>query len=160
MRKYKYTRITIFNVMHWIGLAGGLVLGGMYFGTSGAIIGGLVGFVLGYFVSLTLEDLADRAFFKEIDQSSNSKLWEIVGENEWNLRQSIALLSLGARGEDVQPVLPRIISMLESDSTLTRRYGWDALRLVYNEETNAIGDYNPRESVEECRRKVARLRAM
>lgn len=102
--------------------------------------------------------LVHKALFKELERSSTSKLWEIAGEDEWNFRNSLALLNLSVRGEDVKPVLPRIISMLESDSTLTRRFGWDALRLVYNDETNAIGDYDPLESLEECRRKIAVLK--
>jgi len=49
--------------------------------------------------------------------------------------------------------------MLESDDELTRVYGWDALRLVFNKETQIVGEYNPRASSEDCRSKVATLKA-
>jgi len=50
------------------------------------------------------------------------------------------------------------VKMLESDSELTRIYGWDALRLVFDEESKVIQDYSPYGSTEECRRQTALLR--
>ena len=55
--------------------------------------------------------------------------------------------------------LPRIMNMLESDSEQTRRYGWDALRIVFTEEYQVSADYDPRGSTEGCRRKIPTLRA-
>jgi hypothetical protein len=69
----------------------------------------------------------------------------------------MALLQLAARGHDVTPEFPRILAMLESDSVLTRRYGFDALRLVYTELFNKVPDYNPREPTQACRQKIAAL---
>lgn len=73
--------------------------------------------------------------------------------------ESTALLNLSARAEDVRCELPRILAMLESDDVLTRRYGWDALRLVFNDETRLIGDYDPRASTDDCQTRTAALRA-
>ena len=70
----------------------------------------------------------------------------------------MALLNLAARNEEVRNELPRILAMLESESVLTRRFGWDALRIVFDDETRLIGDYNPRASAVDCRRLVADLR--
>jgi hypothetical protein len=72
----------------------------------------------------------------------------------------VALLQLAARGQDVNEALPRIMRQLEYNDNLKlwRRHAWDALRFVFFDETEAIADYNPMSSAEDCRAKVARLR--
>jgi hypothetical protein len=97
--------------------------------------------------------------FRNIQKSSTAELKECLDLGEWNFYQTMALLQLAARGEDVQPHLPRVLTMLESDQTLTRVYGWDALRIVFTELSQRIEDYNPRGSIDECRRKVGMLRS-
>jgi hypothetical protein len=76
----------------------------------------------------------------------------------WNFTQTFALLTLAGRNQDVRSQLPRIIAMLEADEELTRVYGWDALRLVFDKETKLMGEYDPRATTEECRSKVIALR--
>ena len=83
----------------------------------------------------------------------------VVDEKEWTFIQTLALLNLQLRGEEVQVYLPRVIALLESDNSRTRLFGRDALRWVFTKLAVQINDYDPFASVEECRRKVSVLRA-
>ncbi|MHC4499980.1 MAG: hypothetical protein ACYS21_12800 [Planctomycetota bacterium] len=159
----RYTRFGIIHVLWLGGVARGAAvrmgLGVHLFGTTGLIAGGVMGLVVGHLAGSLPDWAVTRMLFGEIDSSSNSELRSIVAAEDWNFRHTMALLQLGARGEDVQSELPRIVGMLESDSKLTRIYGWDALRIVYPKETKIIEDHNPRESTERCRSKAAKLKA-
>lgn len=158
----KFTRFTVFHVFFLAGLGlgalGGLALGQQWFGTMGSVIGGIIGAVVGSMLGSIPIHLADRAFFADIEEASAEELREMVAGEDWNFRHTMALLNLAAHEEDVRGELPRILVMLESDSQLERLYGWDALRLVFPPETETIGDYDPRESVELCREKATKLR--
>ncbi len=49
--------------------------------------------------------------------------------------------------------------MLESEDKLERIYGWDALRLVFTQDSESASGYDPRASTEDCRAKIASLKA-
>ncbi|UCD57956.1 MAG: hypothetical protein JSV16_02250 [Candidatus Hydrogenedentota bacterium] len=157
------TRFTLFHILWLAAVAGcvmvGTTVGLRHFGAIGLIAGGVIGFVVGALVGAVPEWVASWMFFREIKRSSNLELRSAVAEDGWNFCHTVALLQLAARGEDVRGELDRILGMLESDSKLTRIYGWDALRIVYPKETKIIADYNPRESAEGCRSKAAKLKA-
>ena len=157
------TRLSLFVVVHLVGRAAGLVAGACagfkYFYTPGLFIGAALGFFVGHVVGYLPTWLGTQWMFRSIQKSSNAELQECLNRSEWNFYQTMALLQLAARKEDVQPYLPRILAMLESETTLTRVYGWDALRIVFTELSQRVEDYNPRASIEECRRMVAMLRS-
>jgi hypothetical protein len=50
--------------------------------------------------------------------------------------------------------------MLNSERSVARQLGFDALRFVYFDEARAITDYNPDAAVADCRAKVERLREL
>jgi hypothetical protein len=156
------TRITIFHVLWFVIVAVCGALGGSFgakfLGVAGGIVGGLIGVVIGHVVGSLPVWLSTRLFFRKIRRSSDEELWKIVNLEFWNFSQTLALLQLAGRNQDVRGQLPRIIGMLEADDELTRIYGWDALRLVFDNETKAIGDYNPRDPLDQCRAKVTVLR--
>jgi hypothetical protein len=155
------TRFTIFHVLWAILVAGGAVVGwiwGGHFGAVGSIAGGAIGVVAATIAYLALRDELHRRWMKQLQQSTSEELRAIIGRDDWKFEHTMALLNLAARGEDVRCELPRILSMLESDSVLTRRFGWDALRIVFDEETRLIGPYEPRESTQRCRDQTAALR--
>ena len=163
MHGLQYTRITLFRVL-WFAtvalfVAVGLVLGLRHLGTLGAIVGGVVGFVVGSLVGSLPSWVSDKLLFRWLQRSSSAELRSVVAADDWKFCHTMALLQLAARGEEVRGELPRILSMLESDSQLRRVYGWDALRIVFPKETRVIEHYNPRESTEACRNKAAGLRA-
>ncbi|HWN97506.1 MAG TPA: hypothetical protein VNT99_20925 [Methylomirabilota bacterium] len=155
------TRLTLFVVVHLFGRVAGLIIGACvglkYFQIAGLAIGAVVGFLLGHIVGYLPTWLGTRWMFRSIEKSATAELKDSLDQGEWNFWQTMTLLQLAARKENVQPYLPRILAMLESDETLTRVYGWDALRLVFTELSQRIDDYEPRARVEECRRKAALL---
>jgi len=140
------------------GAFGGYV-GLSYFGMIGGIPGGLIGLFIGHVIGVLLDRRSTHLFFRKISRSSDEELWRIVNLGFWNLYQTMALLNLAARGQDVSGQLPRIIGMLESDNRETRLFGWDALRIVFCTEYKIIENYDPRSTTEECRKQVETLKA-
>lgn len=130
----------------------------MRFGTIGGMVGVVIGLFVGHVGGNLPNRLETKLLLREIERSSDEELWQIVKLGSWNFYQTLALLKLAARGHEVRSQLPRIIEMLGSNEELTRIYGWDALRLVFNEETRAIGDDDPRASIEACCRRVQVLK--
>lgn len=163
MGGFQSTRVTLFEVLWFVAVAaGGIVgvgLGSDLFGRWGAIAGGIIGVVIGHVVGVMPDWLSTRLFFRHLARSSDEELWKIVNEDFWAFCQTMALLQLAARGRDVRTQLPRIVKMLESDKELERVYGWDALRNVFPQETELVADYNPRAAAADCRNKVAKLKA-
>ncbi|RPI28383.1 MAG: hypothetical protein EHM61_05370 [Acidobacteria bacterium] len=162
MNGLQYTRFTIFHVL-WVAALGagaviGIKAGGAYFGTGGAFAGGLLGLASGHLVGCLPVWMADKLFFRHIMQSSKEELRAMGAADNWNFSHTMALLRLAALGEEVRQEIPRIVNMLESDSQLIRSYGWDALRMVFGQESRVIEDYSPGGSTEECRRKAAILK--
>jgi hypothetical protein len=164
MYGYDYHRITPLHLVWLVVVAAcialGLMVGLHHFSTVGAITGCIIGFLIGHIVVGVLHDVENKRFFRDLERSSNAELWSIVAADDWRFCHTMALLNLAARDEDIYRELPRIMGMLESDSWLTRAYGWDALRIVFPKETKIIEHYNPRESTEECRRKTTTLKAI
>ena len=163
MSGFQSTRVTLFEVLWFVALAAGGILGvGLgsdLFGRWGAIVGGIIGVVVGHVVGVVPDVLSTKLFFRQLARSSNEELWKIVNEKFWGFCQTMALLQLAARGQNVRTQLPRIVKMLESDGRLERIYGWDALRIVFPEETKIAADYDPRAAPEDCRTKIAKLKA-
>ena len=163
MGGFQPTRVTLFEVLWLAALAAGgiagIALGSHLFGRWGAIAGGIIGVVVGHVVGVVPNWLSTRLFFHHLARSSDEELWKIVHEDFWAFCQTMALLQLAARGRDVRTQLPRIVRMLESDKELERVYGWDALRIVFPEETKMAADYDPRTAPEDCRRRIAKLKA-
>ena len=163
MTALQYTKITVFHLL-WLAsvialTALGLWVGRCYFSTTGLITGGVIGLVIGHIIGCLPERIGRRLFFGQIMRSSKEELRTMVAADNWNFGHTMALLRLAAMGEQVRHQIPRIVAMLESDSQLTRIYGWDALRIVFTDESRVIEDYNPRSSTEDCRRKTTLLKA-
>ena len=155
--------LTLFVLLVLIGTTMGIVWGAMaghhWFGRVGAIAGAIVGGCLGFFIGSLPDYLLKEHMFKSMQKKSNAELRAVVDEKEWTFIQTLALMNLHLRGEEVQTYLPRVIALLESDNSRTRLFGRDALRWVFTELAVQIDDYDPFASTEECRRKVAVLRA-
>ena len=137
--------------IRWFGIVGAI---------GGTVGGGCIGFVIGSIPTI----LVDEWMFRAMRNRSNAELKELIEKGEgskgqWKFLQTLALLNLQLRGEDVQAYLPRVLTLMESDDPETRLFGRDALRWGFTELAVQINDYNPQAFTEECRRKVAILRA-
>jgi hypothetical protein len=128
---------------------------------AAGIAGLMVGFMIGFLPFDFLERRLSRRMFRNVQAASNEELWKIVDLGLWNFRYTLAMLQLGARGEDVGRELPTVLKLLLANTPLFRGYAWDALRLVFFDEAHVMPDYNPKASLEDCCQKAARLlRAM
>jgi hypothetical protein len=121
------------------------------------VAGLVVGFMLGALPFNFLERRLTRRLFRNVQATSNEDLWEIVDQGLWNFRYTLALLQLGARGQDVRRELATVLHFLVANNRLFRCYAWDALRLVFFDEAHVIADYNPKASLDDCCKKAARL---
>jgi hypothetical protein len=161
MHGFRYARITLFRLLKWLGSAAGLIAGVAFgfrwFGVVGASFGAVVGFFGGMFLASLPEEFGYHLIMRGIERSSTPELRARLTEGSWNFFHTMALLQLAARGEDVQPDLPRVLGMLESDNVRERLFGQDALRLVYTELVEQSG-YNAEEPTVTCREKISRLR--
>jgi hypothetical protein len=157
-------RLTLFDVLaiggFFFGIFLGISLGHRYFGTIGAILGAVVGGFLGIVLGLLPTHFGQEQMFREMQKSSNEQLKAKLEHPLWSFYQTLALLNLQARGEDVQLHLPRVLALLESDDRVTRLFGRDALALVFTPQAKQMRDldYNPNASTEDCRAIVVLLR--
>lgn len=144
---FNWVRLTIFHVIYMVAVVSmtiiGISFGWMYGGVFLAAIGAIIGALAGHVISSIPPYLAHQSMIKEIEKSSNEKLREKLNDSKWNLYQTMALLQLGARDVDIDEYLPRILNMLKSDDQIERRFGWDALRLVFTDKAEKMKGYDP-----------------
>lgn len=131
-----------------------------YFGIPYTIIGAAIGGLLGFIIGFLPGHFAREHMFREMQKSSNEELKAKLEHPLWSFYQTLALLNLHLRGEDVQPYLPRVLALLESEDSVTRLFGRDALALAYTPLAKQLHDlgYDPHASTEDCRVKAAQLR--
>src|SRR5205814_722927 len=98
-----------------------------HFGTVGTIACAVICMVLGIAIARLPESMAERSLFKSVERGTDAELQAIVDRagrysepGSWNFYHTLALLQLAARGRDVAPMLPRVLDMLDSDSSLKR----------------------------------------
>lgn len=156
-------RLTLFEVLAFCGLLLGvflgIFLGHYFFEMTGAIVGAVFGGFLGIAIGILPKHFGQEQICKEMQQCSNEELKAKLEHHTWTFCQTLALLNLHLRGEDVQPYLPRVLKLLESNDHTTRLFGRDALALVYTPLAKELCDldYNPCASTEDCHSKVTKL---
>jgi hypothetical protein len=161
MTGLRSTKYTVFDLLAWTAFCGCLsacaYLGKEIYGVPGVLLGGFFGIFVGFIAGLIPYQLETKYIKWKLEQSSIDELWEVANLGIWNFNNTLALVHLAARGQDIYKALPRILLLLKSDSELERIYGWDALKLVFEREANAVEGYNPRSSKENCLCKIKKL---
>ena len=122
----QYARMNLFDVLaifgFFFGILVGIHFGHRYFGIVGAILGAVAGGILGIIIGLLPRHFMQESMFKEMQKSSNEQLKAKIEHPSWSFYNTLALLNLQVRGEDVQPYLPRVLALLESDDPVTRLF--------------------------------------
>jgi len=115
-----------------------------------------VGFIIGRLPDFIMGELT----FREMQKSSNEELRAKLEQPQWSFYQTLALLNLQPRGEDVQSYLPRVLKLMEADDPVTRLFGRDALRWGFTPLAVQLDDfgYDPKAPAQDCRDKVSKLR--
>lgn len=158
------TRLTFFGVLALAGLCVGiflgLFLGHRYLGAAGAFVGALVGGLVGIVVGNLPSFFMQECIFRDMQRCTNVELKSKLEQQPWSFYQTLALLNLQLRGEDVEPYLPRVLALLESEDSKMRWVGRDALRLVFTQLAKQLDDlgYDPQRPRDDCCLLVARLR--
>lgn len=157
-------RLTLFGVFAIAGLCSGvlcgIIFGQRYFGFPGAIVGAVIGGFVGIVIGKLPSFFMQEHMFREMQKCTNDELKTKLKQQPWSFYQTLALLNLQLRGEDVQSYLPQVLALLESEDSKLRWFGRDALRLVFTHLAKQLDDfgYDPQGSLDDCRALVMRLR--
>lgn len=155
-------RLTVFVLIQFLTSWTGIIWGGLggyqHFGIWGGVLGAVAGGILGIIIGTIPGFLSQEAMFRRMQKSTNTELRAELEKPWWNFWQTLALLNLQLRGEEVQTYLPRVLGLLESEDRLVRKFGRDALALVFTPLAKQIEDYNPDAPTDVCRLKVGELR--
>jgi hypothetical protein len=150
---------TIFDLLQLTGAAGGICVGAAcgkhYFGWPGAVPGCIAGFFLGSFLARIPLALSFRVLKRRIKKASNEELKKDLDGKYFLSLHLIA--ELGRRGEPVERFWPYVLSLLGSDSSDRRRFGWQNLRIWFPRMAELIKDFNPNSSTERCREDLRKI---
>ena len=96
--------------------------------------------------------------FANLSNTTTAELRAWLQGRQWPLYGQ-ALTELKRRGEDIRQDITPVLGLLASISYQQRLDGWLILKQLYPELATRAADYNPRETIESCRQKLAALRA-
>lgn len=136
----------------FLGIAGKILLG-----WPGLLLGLAGGAAAGWFGSPLPRKYFHKRIAKELQELPSHQLrGEMKGEN-WPVFH-LYYRELYGRGEDLTAELPRILGFLGEEDPDQRRQGWQILESCFPLLAKRIPDFNPDESQEACRSRVASLR--
>jgi hypothetical protein len=153
--------ITLFDVVPFLGLIGGGVVGhalGARLGVAPGFGGTLLGAVLGYwFGRLSVRLMLrwwDRDFLKRRTVAQLRRmLWNP------NLPDVTAvLLELGSRGEKLDQELPLVLDRLSSPQQEICSRAWRALQVVYPSHAKLVSEFRVEDPPERCKQLTERLK--
>jgi len=152
-------RLTLFDIIEWIGILAGVstgaVLGwkhsGIAGGAIGAVVGGLAGFLFGRLPLFAVSQVLG------IRRKSADELDAIFQKDQYYIFH-LALPELMSRGVDVSPHKPRILGLLLADDSGRRGFGWTCLRLAFPELASAISGFNSEKPSEAHLEKIRRFK--
>lgn len=154
--------LTMFALIALLGSSAGSIIGYLagsrYFGITGGIVGALPGGIIGLILGYLPQYFTNEWTFRKMQKSSNEELKVIVNSSLWTFNQTLALLNLQLRGENVESYLPRVITLLESKDLRSRYFARDALALVFTPLAKKMGVFDPGAPEEVRRRQIASLR--
>lgn len=140
-----------------MGLVLGADAGQARLGLIGAAAGALLGGVLGYLAGRLPFALACHWLMRDFSRQSSQRLRERLTAEYYV--SHLILAELMRRGEDISGDLPAVLTLLRSESPDERKFGLGSLQLAFPELAQQLSDFDPRESTESCREKVARIQS-
>ena len=144
--------VTLFDMLQWIGALAGAVIGSVRFDRPGAVGGAIVGFFLGAIVGRIPFAIAWSCFRFRVKRRSIDRLKQDLEQQYFVSHLLIA--ELVVRGEPVEQFWPYILSLLGSDSSDERRFGWANLQLWLPRLAARIEGWNPHDSAAKCREQL------
>lgn len=151
--------VTIFDFIQVIGIIIGAWIGFKWgrgsFGLFGALGGGGLGLVVGYFVGQVPWYLAWVVFEIALRSASKERLRKRLQTEHFIAHLLIAELIV--RGEPVDSFWPYIMSLLQADSFYERYHGWENLNIWFPRIAKEIEGFDPSVSVERCRKHLVEI---
>lgn len=148
--------ITIFDIVQILSPLLGLLLGGALgskLGPVGAIVGALLCGGLGLYLGRLPTLFMIRGMRRKLARFGPAELRAQLRDPRcWT--PNILLLELRARGEDISPELPLVLSLMESEHQHRRTFGFAALLSAFPEVAKSLRGYSPTQPVEKCKRKI------
>lgn len=116
------------------------------FGVTGAIVGGLIGAPIGYFVGHIPWIISSAVYARYLKKSSTVKLKRKLSEEYYVAQLLIA--ELVVRGEDVEQFFPHITDMLKSSNRDERIHGLRNLQIWFPRMASRLNQFDTMEETE------------
>jgi hypothetical protein len=146
----------MFVSLQLLGMLAGAVVGGLlgfrFQGLYGAVVGGFLGGWAGGFVGRLPYAFAIFWMKREMDKGDVATL-EARLEKEFYLSHHL-LAQLAARGAPMERYEGYVLSLLRSDPSDKRSFGWTNLQTWYPALAQKLGTFDPNAPTEECRRRL------
>lgn len=153
--------ITIFDILPIAGFIFGAIFfaqyGQQHFGVSGGAVGLLLGGAAGFAIGKATWFLTWR--IANIEGKSDKELRGILDSDKYFIYH-LALAVLMSRGENIDQYKKKLIALLSAQEHDRRLFGWRALGFAFPELARQCPDYNPGDSVSECREKAKRFESV
>ena len=137
------------------GCVSGILFGIRLFGWLGGIIGALLGAYVGFVVGKVPAVLSFVILRFQLERSSVAALKRRL-QTEYFISHLI-IAQLVIREEPVNDFRDYIFSLLRSESSDERRFGWHNLNIWFPELVERIEDFDPIDSTSNCRKKLASI---
>ena len=153
------TAFTLFDFIQATSIAGGAWLGfgtgSKAFGAAGALLGGILGLVIGQFVGMAPWYVWWAGFRLTCKFSSIERLRRKLRTNYFMADRLIAELIV--RGEPAESFWPLVLSLLRSESFPERYSGWKNLNIWFPRIAKQMEGFTPHRSTEVCSRYVKKI---
>jgi hypothetical protein len=147
---------TLFDLLKWCVALGlmisGALIGHAEFGWFGAIGGGVLGFVGGGILGRIPWLISWGWYRLHLKRSTTDKLKAELAERYFVSHLLIA--ELVVRGEPVEQFWPYILSLVKSDSSDRRHFGWHNLNIWFPRLAAQVHGFDPHALTEACREKL------
>ena len=153
------TAFTLFDLIQGISIGGGAWLGfttgRREFGVAGALLGGILGLVVGQFVGIAPWYVFWTGFRLTCKFSSIERLRRKLKTDYFMADRLIAEMIV--RGEPAESFWPFVLSLLRSDSFPERHSGWENLNIWFPRIAKQMEGFTPHAPTETCSRYVKKI---
>jgi hypothetical protein len=154
-----HTHITIFDLFQVLAMGGGLWFGvktgDRGFGAAGAVVGGVLGLVVGHFVGVGPIHFF-WVVFRLLDKLTPTEMLRKKLLTEHYIAYRL-IAEMIVRGEPAESFWPFVLSALQSDSFYERYHGWENLNLWFPRIAQQIEGFDPNAPTERCRKYVTKI---
>jgi hypothetical protein len=150
--------MTFTELLIAIGVVAGLLLGAKgghdLCGVSGAVVGGIIGPVLGYYLARFPEKACIALQKRRIRSKGVEELHALLNPQDWQ-SVDLVLLELKRRGVDITGQADLLFSLMASEHIHERLMGKRTFDRCFPERIHVLAKYSPFEDASICREKLS-----